>query len=425
MGVQVDFANRDSSGTTVSIGGRGSGGPFGRPWHLTVADARSLVADNRWLFVTVGADGKRSLVTIANGPKGPYLTSSPDNSTSNNLDRLPPVNSGIPLGQKPSFPESPYVKQPVLLEVLRGTVTVPALRGGSFPTQPAPAVGIRIRAPWPAHLLVDVNGRDLPDLGLVTFPTAPQGGFYVEEILAADPNDAGGPEPDPMWLVRVVLPEFLDGSQARVTIRQRTISRVAIPQSGDSKGLATRLQVYNSQPATIELSRITPGPRLWDLPPDERKALADGIAAYVDIDVVTAHRRLGHDLLTLADHRVLLSGLEEHLSKKGLSRFVPLPWFAGDESVPDEFRRVLFGFPALESGSGSRPLPPELASGEICALPDRAALWEAMRLWHGWVHENLGGAMAEIDTSPSALIFWPWHAYVDEIFRRWETCPVP
>jgi hypothetical protein len=24
--------------------------------------------------------------------------------------------------------------------------------------------------------------------------------------------------------------------------------------------------------------------------------------------------------------------------------------------------------------------------------------------------------------APAALIFWPWHAYVDNIYRDWEFC---
>jgi hypothetical protein len=24
--------------------------------------------------------------------------------------------------------------------------------------------------------------------------------------------------------------------------------------------------------------------------------------------------------------------------------------------------------------------------------------------------------------SPAALIFWPWHAYVDNVYQRWELC---
>jgi hypothetical protein len=46
-----------------------------------------------------------------------------------------------------------------------------------------------------------------------------------------------------------------------------------------------------------------------------------------------------------------------------------------------------------------------------------------MLKWHSDLHFGVGGAMKDLHTSPAALIFWPWHAYVDNVYWDWEHCP--
>jgi hypothetical protein len=41
--------------------------------------------------------------------------------------------------------------------------------------------------------------------------------------------------------------------------------------------------------------------------------------------------------------------------------------------------------------------------------------------YHNMVHNTIGGTMQSMD-SPAAAIFWPWHAFVDDIFQSWLDC---
>jgi hypothetical protein len=50
-------------------------------------------------------------------------------------------------------------------------------------------------------------------------------------------------------------------------------------------------------------------------------------------------------------------------------------------------------------------------------------LWQAMLKWHSDLHFGVGGAMKDLHTSPAALIFWPWHAYVDNVYWDWSIAP--
>ena len=77
----------------------------------------------------------------------------------------------------------------------------------------------------------------------------------------------------------------------------------------------------------------------------------------------------------------------------------------------------------LDNWSPGVDLPDGLRPGIICGIATLPDLWQAMVPWHAAVHFGVGGAMRDLHTSPAALIFWPWHAYVDNVYYSWEHCP--
>jgi hypothetical protein len=72
-------------------------------------------------------------------------------------------------------------------------------------------------------------------------------------------------------------------------------------------------------------------------------------------------------------------------------------------------------------------LPPALAPENICENLDSYQLFQSTKLWHASVHNGIGspgGTFAMFD-SPAALIFWPWHKYVDLLYEEWLSCGYP
>jgi hypothetical protein len=426
MCVQVDFVNRDSNGRTVSIGGRGGGGFLGAPWLLSVANAIRLVQDPRWTFYTIDPTTNRRALVYSRLQGGQrILTTSPDGRTPNNLDRLPIGNTG--LGEvEPSFPERPYLRTPQLVEALRGPNAVAPLRGGSFPVQPAAAVGVRFKAPWPAKLEVTVNGTQVTEVS-PTVPAQPQldaadlGWFYIQEVTDLSP----GTELQ-TWLVRVVPPIGLRRSPVRIRIRQRTLGSRCLPDStNDTPSLQSRLTATSwTQWLTVEATRTMAHPRLWDYTSGERQELADALEAFLTEAVLHVHHGLDHTTRVVDDHRLYVSLFEDYLWVHGLGKYIPLPyWDPTWEWVPNEFGKVVLGHDPIVNWKPDVALPAALQPSALCSIPTLPELWDAMREFHNAVHATVGGAMRTVQSeSPSALIFWPWHAYVDNIYLRWELC---
>ena len=133
-------------------------------------------------------------------------------------------------------------------------------------------------------------------------------------------------------------------------------------------------------------------------------------------------------------HREYLSDLENFLIADGHPEFVPLPKWDPGKPIPTEFQVVDADCSAppscapLVNTNPMRPLPSNLAPANICTNYSTA---EALRLgppspglesWHNGVHVAVGGTMGAFN-SPAAVVFWPWHAMVDDVWRTWQCCP--
>jgi hypothetical protein len=69
--------------------------------------------------------------------------------------------------------------------------------------------------------------------------------------------------------------------------------------------------------------------------------------------------------------------------------------------------------------------PAAAVEADICQIKSAADYADRVRGWHNRVHGAVGGAMNFSSISAAALIFWPWHAYVDNLYETWLRCSAP
>jgi hypothetical protein len=170
----------------------------------------------------------------------------------------------------------------------------------------------------------------------------------------------------------------------------------------------------------------------------QRTDLATLMQTFLDVPVLNAHFTPGihGSSLFLPWHREYISDLEDDLIAAGHPEFVPFPKWDPATPIPAEFTALDADCPAL-SGSGScaalgntdpqASLPAELTPPAVCAY----ASVEELRLgtvtlpslegFHNGVHGAVSGVMGNF-RSPSAVIFWPWHSFIDDVWRSWECC---
>lgn len=175
MCVKVTWVGKASDGTISHIGGSDDDGSL--PWGLTVAEAVQHIESNEWSFFSArpAADPVAVRVVVRGGSK--RLTTSPDDTKTNNLDLLP-VNATPMAGVDPQFPLSiPGPRQPSLVQVQGrgssgGLVVVPPDSAGRFKipgwtaTHPLTRLRITCNAPFPAELEVYID-RDPSQSGYV------------------------------------------------------------------------------------------------------------------------------------------------------------------------------------------------------------------------------------------------------------------
>lgn len=172
---------------------------------------------------------------------------------------------------------------------------------------------------------------------------------------------------------------------------------------------------------------------IWSFSPEDRTAIASAIWEYITPEIVHHHQndpmmqaahRPENGELFLNMHRMMIQRLETHLSDRGLA----LPLWDPGTAIPQEFTHV------KPVGSNTSPLVnlnPNMpaaswqAAGIGPAFMNRFLYGNAQSLgvaimpWHNAVHVEVGGVMANT-ASPSALVFWAWHGYIDEMYATWE-----
>lgn len=167
---------------------------------------------------------------------------------------------------------------------------------------------------------------------------------------------------------------------------------------------------------------------LNNLSPASRQTLVNLMLQYLNDAVIGNHMNIIHSGLELfIGHRAYIAGMEAFLAANGGGQFVPLPMWNPANRIPAEFNVVKpqdDGTPrlALVNLNPSRALPSQFQFPAVCSFRSGGDLGDAINGWHGSVHIAIGGAMADIMISPSAPIFWCWHAYLDHVYWDWQRC---
>ncbi|WP_437502239.1 tyrosinase family protein [Sorangium sp. So ce1099] len=148
---------------------------------------------------------------------------------------------------------------------------------------------------------------------------------------------------------------------------------------------------------------------------------------YIDASVLAEHAN-GHDWhhpsngeLFFSRHRDYIAKLEAFLAASGQGAFVPLPKWDPHLSIPTEFLAVkpLPGVPLTPLNSAPNQPPPANVLSPA-AFGTVSAYARAVEPWHDIVHGAIGGAMSSVSAAPAALIFWCWHAYLDDLYWDWQ-----
>ena len=209
------------------------------------------------------------------------------------------------------------------------------------------------------------------------------------------------------------------------------------------------------------------------LPLQDRILLRQAMLDYIDAEVIREHCYYGPlynvegDWSFLPFHRVYLEGMEDYLWSLGppYRNWVPLPKWAPDTYLQPNLRAIdlecpttdcsFFGGPSyacdqpqtwdtqigrpayleLPEQPGSlndlcdfnlEPGWPDISNGGNCC-PDGLSRW--IETFHTDVEDfvangQLPGGVMRWPRAPAALGFWFFHAYVDDLWKDWETnCP--
>jgi hypothetical protein len=126
-------------------------------------------------------------------------------------------------------------------------------------------------------------------------------------------------------------------------------------------------------------------------------------------------------------HRYYLQELENWLIDNGHSKYVPLPAWNPNDSIPNEFFNSNAGSSALVDSCfpllAHQKITP--SSSYYNLIPDSAChthtsdddySGDLEGSYHDGVHGAIGGSMGSIGTAPGAAIFWLWHAWVDDMW---------
>ncbi len=189
------------------------------------------------------------------------------------------------------------------------------------------------------------------------------------------------------------------------------------------------------------------GPResIWELEEEERGLLRDCMMEYISQEnpdwqsgdplrerypIVWDHTRNGAALFWhnnmevgfFTEHRNYIQGMEQFLLDNGCEDFVPLPKYDPKTMMPDEFfdadLAVIDGFGVLNDQTPDYDMVNvnENTCDQFSSIDAFASYVENQ---HNDVHRRIGGAMRDFD-SPSAAIFWLWHAKVDDMYNCFQ-----
>lgn len=162
-------------------------------------------------------------------------------------------------------------------------------------------------------------------------------------------------------------------------------------------------------------------PDIHSLPRDVQLRVVGLTEAYATPAVVREHALAPADVHLdgrrfLAWHQEYLAGLENFLARGGLR----LPIWNPATAIPQPFFRPVIGAGALRNRTPNIDFSP-VGYPAFCGLTSVAAFGATMIRLHNDVHAAIGGAMADARSAPTSPIFWPLHAFIDDLWAAWES----
>jgi hypothetical protein len=180
-----------------------------------------------------------------------------------------------------------------------------------------------------------------------------------------------------------------------------------------------------------DLNSITPASR--------RQRLVNLMRQYITHDVVQEHIIHFDDIhsgeIFFTWHKDYIENMEKFLLNNNGKEFVPLPYYAGVEKVPEEFMIANLDLIPADALPEDR-LPPQNRGPfpPFRMLPE----WQPPRLcqndsiedisfqlamsWHNnTIHNRIGGVLRR-GYSPAAPIFWCIHAFLVDLYTTWKEC---
>lgn len=185
-------------------------------------------------------------------------------------------------------------------------------------------------------------------------------------------------------------------------------------------------------------------PDIWSFSAADRFELRQLMMSYITTPVVTLHvngvdpvigpfHNYREEFLTW--HRGYIQDMEAYLlTQVGGDKFVPLPSWDPTTVIPDEFFNALVppgnavapGW-TLTTLTNQDPVDVDFSPvlNNLCSYapsPGRTAIDNfalALESRHDPVHGNIGGIMGGFQ-SPASAIFWLWHAWIDDVYRKYE-----
>lgn len=129
----------------------------------------------------------------------------------------------------------------------------------------------------------------------------------------------------------------------------------------------------------------------------------------------------------LAFHRTFIGKLEDNLRSQGKNTYVPLPRWNPFDTIPAEFSHPgrntsnpRIPLPSWATQAGGSDRDPIFGYTSLGQFQSSDELGRSLGdNFHGSVHGTIGGDMNSF-ISPRDPIFYPWHAFLDDLWSEWE-----
>ena len=152
---------------------------------------------------------------------------------------------------------------------------------------------------------------------------------------------------------------------------------------------------------------------------NQLRALLDQYITKPTNNPVDEHRAAGMDMSLMIHHTGFLTWhqhfiaeLETWLANNGGAKFVPLPYWNPAKPIPTQLNK--------NNTNVNMPLPANLRPGALKQITAYNTLNNRILPYHAAVHNAAGGQMPNPQTSPSDPIFWPFHAFLLNVYERWR-----